>query len=100
MATGGLVLKELTSRERRDNELAAEAVGLKVNYVGQYDEHAAGKRAGFQKEDVIVQVGELKTHMSESELLGHLVRERKPGERVPVTVLRGEERLELKLPMQ
>ena len=100
MATGGLVLKGLSSRERRDNELPDNAVGLRVHYVGQYDDHAAGKRAGFQKEDVILRVGDLEREMSESELLGELLRERKAGEKVPVTVLRGEERLQLELPMQ
>ena len=100
MAMGGLVLKELTARERRDNELPGNAVGLRVNYVGQYDEHAAGKRAGFQKDDVILRVGDLEREMSESELLGELLRERKAGEKVPVRVLRGEERLQFELPMQ
>src|SRR5688572_20760413 len=38
MATGGLVLKE-TSRPR-------QGLGLVVDYVGQYNEHAVGKKAG------------------------------------------------------
>jgi hypothetical protein len=100
MATGGLVLQELSVRERREAELPANALGLRISYVGQYNEHAAGKRAGFQKDDVIVRAGDLEGPMSESELLGHLLRDQKPGERLPVTVLRGEEPLQLQLPMQ
>ena len=99
MALGGLVLKELTARERRDAGLAGK-MALRVHYVGQYDDHAAGKRAGFQKDDVLVKVGDVQEGMSESQLLGHLLRSRNAGERVPVTVLRGEEQLQLELPMQ
>ena len=100
MAGGGLVLRDLTLQERRDHELPPMSMALRVSYVGQYDEHAAGKRAGFQKDDIIVQVGDLQDRMSEGELLGHLVRTHSRGERVSVTVLRGEERQRLQLPMQ
>ncbi len=100
MATGGLVLKELTEDERRTAGLADGVLGLRVDHVGQYNEHAAAKRAGFLKNDILVDCDDLARKMSESELLRQLLQKRMPGERVPVTVLRGGERLKLELPMQ
>ena len=54
MATGGLVLKE--APEPR------QGVGLVVDYVGQYNEHAAGKKAGFKKGDVFLSAGGEQAH--------------------------------------
>ena len=61
---------------------------------------AAAKKAGFQKEDVIVAIDGLTKRTSESELIGYLLLKRQPGERVKATVLRGAERLEFSFPMQ
>ena len=98
MTTGGLVVKALTPelRQRADTP----NIGLFVEYVGQYNEHAAGKRAGFQKDDVIVSVDGKASPMTESELMGYLVQNRMPGTKIPVTIWRGGQRLNLELPMQ
>ena len=90
MATGGLVLKQ----EPGTN------MALRVDYVGQYDEHAAGKRAGFKKDDVIVRVAGESRPMTESELFRLLLQNKLKGEKVPFMVMRGGEKVELVLPMQ
>jgi len=71
-----------------------------VKFVGQYGSHAASKKAGFQKDDVLVQVADMKSRLSEGELLGQLLQKNFPGEKLKTTVLRGTERMELSLPMQ
>lgn len=100
MATGGLVLKELAAAKRRDLQLTDTQLGLVVDYVGLYGAHAAGKKAGFLKDDVLLSVDGRSDRLSESGLLGFLLQKRMPGETVPVKVWRAGERLSLELPMQ
>jgi serine protease Do len=90
MALGGLVLKH----EPGTN------MALRVDYVGQYNEHAVGKKAGFKKDDVIVRVADETRSMTESELLRFLLRNKFKGDSVSVTVMRGGQKTELTLPMQ
>jgi S1-C subfamily serine protease len=100
MAAGGLSLEDLGDDARRERGLDAQKMALFVKAVGQYGIHAAGKNAGFQKEDVIVELAGASNRMSESEVLGWLLQNHLAGERVKASVLRGQQRLELSLPMQ
>jgi len=100
MATGGLVLEDLTNEERSRRKLGDQGMALFVKHVGQYGKHAAGKNAGFQKDDVIVQIAGQSKRITESELIGQLLQEHQTGENVKATVLRGSERIELSMPMQ
>jgi S1-C subfamily serine protease len=100
MGTGGLVLEDLPDTERAALNLDAAQLGLVVRHVGQYGEHAAGKRAGFERGDVILSFDGRTDRMREFELLAHAVQKRTPGQRVAVLVLRDGRRVELELPMQ
>lgn len=90
MATGGLVLKHDPGTN----------LALRVDYVGQYDEHAAGKRAGFKKDDVIVQVDSETRPMTESQLFHFLLQSKFKGDKVPATIIRSDQKMDLTLPMQ
>lgn len=90
MATGGLVLKHDPGTN----------LALRVDYVGQYNEHAVGKRAGFKKDDVIIRVDSETRPMTESELFRYLLQNKSKGDKVSMTVLRAGERIDLTLPMQ
>ena len=90
MALGGLVLKQDP----------ATNMALRVDYVGQYGEHAMGKRAGFKKDDLIVKVDNETRPMMESEVFRLLLQSKSKGDKVPFTVVRGDEKVELTLPMQ
>lgn len=100
MATGGMVLVDLTDEERRERGLPLDGMALFVKGLGQFGKHAAAKKAGFQKDDVLVEIAGMKQRMTESRLLGYLLQDHPQGEMVPVTFLRGGQRMELKLPMQ
>ena len=65
-----------------------------------YGNHAAAKKAGVQKDDVIVAIDGFSARATESGLIGRLLQTRKAGEVVAMTVLRGSERVDIKLPMQ
>jgi type II secretory pathway component PulC len=73
---------------------------LRVKGVGQYGKHAAAKNAGFQKEDVIVAIAGMQTRLTEGQYLGRILQAHQAGAKLDTTVLRGEQRVELKLPMQ
>jgi len=100
MVTGGLVLEDLSHEERARRTLGDQELALTVKHVGQYGKHAAAKNAGFQKDDVIVQIAGQSKRVTESELIGHLLQKHQVGECVKAAVLRGGERIELSLPMQ
>ena len=95
-----MVLADLADGDRQTRKIAKEELALRVEYMGEYGEHAAGKRAGFKKDDLIVNLDGQTSRMTESQALGYLVQNRMPGVRIPVTVLREGESLRLELPMQ
>jgi hypothetical protein len=90
MAAGGLVLKEGPK----------QGIGLRVDYVGQYGEHAVGKKAGFQKGDLLLSADGVNTAMTEMQFLRYMLQNKMPGTKVPITVLRADQKVELQLPMQ
>ncbi len=100
MALGGLLLEDLPDDQRTARGLAPDALALRVKHAGEYGQHAAAKRAGFQKDDVIVELDGARTRTTESEVIGRLLRTHRAGETVPAVVLRGTERKPLSLPMQ
>lgn len=100
MALGGLRIEPLAEEQRRALGLEPGALALAVINVGQFGMHAAAKKAGFQKGDVIIECDGLSKAMTECNLIDHLLESRFPGEKVEVVVLRGQQRVELQLPMQ
>ena len=100
MAFGGMTLVDLDDAARKQRGLAQDALALHVKGVGQYGKHAAAKKAGFQKDDLIVAIQGVSGRTTEGELIGRLLQTTKPGDSTDVTVLRGGERVALKLPLQ
>ena len=92
---GNLADEECGQRSLKKDELA-----LLVKLVGEYGKHAAAKKAGFQKEDIIVQMEGVSCRTTEGEVIGHLLQKHQAGEKVKTTVLRGTEHVELSLPVQ
>lgn len=100
MALGGLQLADVSDDERRELGLGLEGMALRVLHAGEYGSHAAAKNAGFRKGDILVEVAGRTARESESALIGRLLRDHRPGERLAAAVTRGAERLSLRLPMQ
>jgi len=100
MALGGLKLEGLDDATRSRMRIGQDRLALEAVHVGQYNQHAAAKRAGFRKGDVLVRVDGADRRMTETQLIASLLRSRKKGEKVKVTVLRGGKEIELELPMQ
>jgi hypothetical protein len=100
MATGGLVLEDLDDAARQQRKLGTGGMALLVKHVGQYGNHAAAKHAGFQKEDVIVELDSTSSRITEGELIGALLQKHLPGDNIAAVVLRGQQKITLSLPMQ
>lgn len=100
MSTGGMLLKDLNDEKRNERGIARDQMALFAEHVGEYGTHAAAKKAGFKKEDVLVEVDGISKRTSESELIGHLLAKYQPGAKVKAKVLRGDEKLELEFPIQ
>ena len=100
MAFGGMSLVDLDDTARKQRALNNEVMALHVKGLPNFGKHAAAKKAGFMKDDVIVAIDGMTKRTTEGELIGTLLQTRKAGEFADVTVLRGTERLTLKLPMQ
>ena len=100
MALGGLVLEDLADDARSVRALGKSEMALLIKFVGQYGNHAAGKNAGFRKDDIIVELDGKADRTTESELIGKLLHTHPVGARVKAVVLRGEQRVNLTLPIQ
>jgi len=100
MAAGGLQLEDLSDSERLQRQIPADSLALLVKHAGEYGNHAAAKKAGFRKEDVIVSLEGRTNRFTESEWIGSALLRHLPGTNLPAVVLRGTERLELRLPIQ
>lgn len=100
MATGGMVLEDLSDAERSTRGLTPDQMALFVKNLGQYGKHAAGKKAGFQKDDIIVSLDGQDRRMTEAQVLVRLLQEKMPGKSVDTKVLRGGKTIDLKIPMQ
>ena len=96
---GGLLLKNVSPELRAARKLPAEGLALRVEHVGQYAPHNRAQQAGFRKEDVLIEFDGRTDLVRETDLLRYTLNEKKPGERVPVTVLREGKKLELTLPI-
>lgn len=100
MAFGGMKMDDLTDEERASLGLDKTQMALRVFHVGEFGQHAAAKKEGFKKDDILIQIGDLKGRLTESAIIGDLLTHHIPGEKIHATVLRGKERVDLKLPQQ
>jgi len=100
IASGGLFLEDLDDAARRTRGLAPDRMALLVKHAGEYGQHAAAKKAGFRKEDILVEVEGASARKSEGQVLGELLRTKKRGDLIRAKVLRDSQTLELAWPMQ
>lgn len=100
MAFGGMLLEDLTVDERKERGIEAGKFALRAKHVGQYGDHAAAKNAGFRKDDILVEFNGKTDPLNESQLMAQLINTKRPGDKIPVTVLREGKRVELMMPIQ
>ncbi len=99
IATGGLSLEKLDEEKRKALGIES-AMALQVKHVGQYNKHAAAKRAGFQVDDILVSYDGRTDLQREADVFAHVARNHKQGDTVDVEILRNGKPLQLTLPIQ
>lgn len=97
---GGLLTEDLGDDLRKERGLDNNSLALLIKHVGQFGPHAAAKAAGFQINDLIVELDGKTARTTESAMLGNLIQNKKTGDKVKAVVLRNNQRVELLLPMQ
>lgn len=100
MVTGGLTFEPISAEQRKELGLEPQAIGLRIKHVGQFNAHAAGKRAGFKVDDIVTQIDSMQQPMTESSLIAHLLRTKRPGDTVAVSLVREGKPIKLELPIQ
>lgn len=96
---GGLYLRPLTAEERAERGVKDEPMALRVHHVGAFAPHDGAKRAGFLKDDIIVEFAGRRDLLRETDLLAYTLNQVPPGSAIPVKVVRGGKQLELQLPV-
>jgi len=97
---GGLRLEPLSDEDRASLIFDPGPSAMKVKNVGQYGPHAAAKKAVFQVGDIVTDIDGITDIRSETNLLRYGVMERKAGDKIAVTISRGNLKKVLMLPMQ
>ncbi len=100
IALGGMRLDTLPDDARQELKVPNGELALRAKWVGQYNEHAVAKRAGFLKDDIILAIDGDRSPITESRLMAKFVQTKRPGDKITMTVLRGTQRLELTFAQQ
>ena len=100
MVTAGLTFEPLSNERRAELNLDPKSLGLRIKHVGQFGDHAAGKRAGFKVDDVVTQIDGIEGTAAETQLIAHLLRTKRPGDKVIVNLLRDGKSIKLEMPIQ
>ncbi|MBI1311084.1 PDZ domain-containing protein [bacterium] len=100
IATGGLLLEPLPAEARRERGLPANAMALRVKHAGKYGPHGTAHRLGIREDDVLIEFDSHTDLLAEQDVHAYVVTSKKPDDRVPVTVLRGRQKLSFQLPIQ
>lgn len=99
MHLGGMRLESLSKKEKSQLTLPG-TMALRAKYVGRYGKHAAAKRAGLQKGDILVEYDGQKDFAREEDLFVYAATRLKPGQKVSVKFLRNGNLRTANIPLQ
>lgn len=100
MTTGGMLLEPATEEQRQAAKVGPETMALHVKHVGEYGEHAVAKNAGVHKGDILVAFDERRDLTREADIFRQGLWEHKPGDLVPITIVRDGREMEFRILMQ
>jgi len=100
MVTGGMLLVPVKNEERGKDGIPSQGMALRVEHLGLHAPHDAAKKAGVQKDDIVVAYDGRYDLLTDSDVLRHGVTQHKFGDEIQLEVIRGGARRSLKLPMQ
>lgn len=98
-ALGGMLLVDLPGEDRAKLGITDDQMALLVQHVGQYPPHNVAQKAGFTKGDILLGFDGRTDLKSETGLITYSLWEKKPGDKIPVDILRGTRKQQLLLPL-
>jgi membrane-associated protease RseP (regulator of RpoE activity) len=99
--TGDMRVKPLAPDEKKPLGIAETALALKVTRVGwPVGPPPPSRKAGFQVDDVVVEVDRQKAAWTESDFVAYCAQKKIPGDKVEIGILRGGKPQKLVLPLQ
>ncbi len=90
MATGGMVLVPLSQAEKQQMGIHS-GMALRVQHVGLYGDHATAHRAGVKKGDVLISFDGRQDLATESSVIRHAIKAKRPGDAIALRLLRGDQ---------
>lgn len=100
MLTGGMLLKSVDPERRQELKIDGNHMALQIQHLGQYNAHAAAKRAGLRKGDILIAYDGKTDLTTESALFAYSLKNHKPGDKVKILALRDEREQEFTIPIQ
>ena len=100
MTLGGVQLESLPEETRVELKLPKDQLALRAKHVGQYNEHAVAKRAGFLNGDIIVAIDGDRSPQTETSLMARLAQTKRPGDQITFSILRGQQKFEFRFAQQ
>ena len=91
---------KLILQKKQQLKLGKKQLALLVEHLGQYGAHAAAKRAGVRKGDILIAYDGNSSLTTESELFAHSLHHHKPGDKVSIVAIRGSQKREFTIPIQ
>ena len=92
---GDLMLDEMSADGRREAGIEEGKLALRQNRI--LPKYRPAYQAGFRRSDIVVNMDGQTGRMSETEILADLWKMKKPGDKIPVTVLRAGKPIDLEL---
>ncbi|MDB5338805.1 MAG: serine endoprotease [Planctomycetaceae bacterium] len=87
-ALGGIFSGDLPDEDRKKWKLPPESTALLVKHVGQYSPHDLAHKAGVRKGDIITAINSRTDLLRETDVLADRIRNRKPGDKLELSILR------------
>ncbi len=72
----GYEIEEIDDPTKISLGLRTDYLALEAKHVGQYNKHALAKRAGWKKGDILIEVDGRTNRMSESQLIGWILKKK------------------------
>jgi hypothetical protein len=100
MATGGMLLQPTTPEERKKRKIEEGQMALRVAWVGLSAPHDGARRAGIQREDILVSFDDRTDLVRETDVLYHSLTRKKSGDKIKVAVVRGGKKMKMGMMLQ
>ncbi len=99
MGLGGLFLQPQKTEGSAEAKELGDRTVMRVQHVGQFAPHDVAKKAGLQKEDIVISIDGRTDFQRETDILYYALNQKKPGDLLQLEVMRQGKKIQIKLPV-